>query len=53
MCKKLIFAKNALFVNRSNLLFPLFFQEKKSDCLENLLTHILRKVWKIKFLKNV
>ena len=37
--KKLIFAKNALCVNRSNFEFYSFFQEKESDCSENLHTY--------------
>ena len=39
MCKNLIFAKDALFVNRNNFLFYLFFQGKKSDCPENSHTY--------------
>ena len=37
--KKLILSKNALFLNHSNLQLYLFFQEKKSDCPENLHTY--------------
>ena len=54
MCKKLIFAENVLFVNCNNFQLYLFFQEKKSDCPENLHTYSEKyRELKIKFWGNV
>ena len=54
MCKKLIFSKHVLFVNRSNYQFYLFFPKKKSDCRTIYThTHISIKNKKITFSDNV